>query len=121
VVKQSTAEILQASLESQRQVAALRHLVEGTEVRLEKKFREIQQHWERHTSTIQQAAETAAEKADRLRSVSNECRHFVGRHWLYLCLLRWRWRQFFSGCTDNHQLKFAHWRFCKTGRNLELV
>jgi hypothetical protein len=70
VVKQSTAEILEASLESQRQVAALRHLVEGAEIRLEKKFREIQQQWDRHTSTIQQAAESAAEKADRLRSVS---------------------------------------------------
>jgi hypothetical protein len=70
VVKQSTAEILEASLESQRQVAALRHLVEGSEIRLEKKFREIQQQWDRQTSTIQQAAETAAEKADRLKSVS---------------------------------------------------
>jgi hypothetical protein len=70
VVKQSTAEILEASLESQQQVAALRHLVESTEIRLEKKFREIQQQWDRNTSTIQQAAETAAEKADRLKSVS---------------------------------------------------
>jgi len=70
VVKQSTAEILEASLESQRQVAALRHLVEGAEIRLEKKFREIQQQWDRHTTTVQQAAETAAEKADRLKSVS---------------------------------------------------
>jgi len=70
VVKQSTAEILEASLASQRQVAALRHLVEGTEIRLEKKFREIQQEWDRHTSAIQQAAEIVAEKADRLKSVS---------------------------------------------------
>jgi hypothetical protein len=70
VVKQSTAEILEASFESQRQVAALHHLVEGTEIRLEKKFREIQQQWDRHTSAIQQAAETVAVKADRLKSVS---------------------------------------------------
>jgi hypothetical protein len=70
VVKQSTAEILEASLESQRQVAALRHLVEGAEIRLEKKFRETQQLWDRHSSIIQQAAETVSEKADRLRSVS---------------------------------------------------
>ena len=70
VVKQSTTEILEASLESQRQVAALRNLVEGSEIRLEKRFREIQQKWERHVSGIQQAAETVAEKADRLKSVS---------------------------------------------------
>ena len=70
VVKQSTAEILEASLASQRQVAALRHLVEGAEIRLENKHREIQQQWDRHTSAIQQVAETVAEKADRLKSVS---------------------------------------------------
>ena len=70
VVKESTAEILEASLESQRQVAALRRLAEATEIRMEKKIREIQQQWDQHTSIIQQAAEIAAEKADRLRSVS---------------------------------------------------
>jgi hypothetical protein len=70
VVKQSTAEILEASLESQRQVAALRDLVEGSEMRLEKRLREIQQQWDRHASGVQQAAEVVAEKADRLKSVS---------------------------------------------------
>jgi hypothetical protein len=70
VVKQSTADILEASLESQRLVEALRHLVEGSEIRLEKRLCEIQQQWDRHASGIQQAAETVAEKADRLKSVS---------------------------------------------------
>jgi hypothetical protein len=70
VVKQSTAEILEASLESHRQVAALRDLVEGSEIRLEKKLREIQQQWDQHASGLQQAAEIVAEKADRLKSVS---------------------------------------------------
>ena len=70
VVKQSTAEILEASLESHRQVAALRDLVEGSEMRLGKRLREIQQHWDQHASGIQQAAEIVAEKADRLKAVS---------------------------------------------------
>lgn len=70
VVKQSTAEILEASLEFHRQVAALRDLVEGSEMRLEKRLREIQQQWDQHASGIQQAAEIVAEKADRLKSVS---------------------------------------------------
>ena len=70
VVKQSTAEILEASLESQRQIAALRDLVEGSEMVLEKRLREIQQQWDRHASGIQQAAEIVAEKADRLKAVS---------------------------------------------------
>ena len=70
IVKQSTAEILEASLESQRQLAALRDLVEGSEMGLEKSLREIQQQWDRHASGIQQAAEIVAEKADRLKAVS---------------------------------------------------
>jgi hypothetical protein len=42
---------------------ALRDLVEGSEIRLEKRLREIQQQWDRHASGIQEAAETVAEKA----------------------------------------------------------
>jgi hypothetical protein len=37
---------------------------------MEKRLREVQQQWDRHTTTIQQAADNAAEKADRLKSVS---------------------------------------------------
>lgn len=70
VVKQSTAAILEASTESQKQVAALCHLVQASETRIEKRLRESQQQWERHTTAIRQAAENVAEKADRLKSVS---------------------------------------------------
>jgi hypothetical protein len=70
VVKQSTAAILEASAQSQKQVAALCHLVEASETRMEKRLREVQQQWDRHTTTIQEAADNAAEKADRLKSVS---------------------------------------------------
>jgi len=70
VVKQSTAAILEASLESQKQVAALCHLVQASETRMERRLREIQQQWERNTTTVQQAAENTGEKADRLKSVS---------------------------------------------------
>jgi hypothetical protein len=70
VVKQSTADILEASIESQKQVAALCHLVEASETRMEKRFREIQQHWDRNTTRVQQAAENIAEKADLVKSVS---------------------------------------------------
>ena len=39
-------------------------------MRLEKRLREIQQHWDQHASGIQHAAEIVAEKADRLKAVS---------------------------------------------------